>query len=318
MATPGLVRPLPDADLMPEELRAAIVLFASLLDERQRRLFAGLEALKCGGAATDASPRCSASTRPPSRRDDDNSSSTTSRWTGCDAPVAGARQRKKNTGSHRPARSPDGARDGRRPRHRLEVDTPYDRQGRGRVAQARHRRLPADRRSTPQGDGIFAARQPQEARRRLAPGPQRPVRAHHRTAQALRRREHPPHQRRYEEEGARRRVQEPRREVGPHPTTPPNSSRTTTFAPRPKASPSPTASTTRGRTPAPSSSARAPTPRRSPSTASRSGGAPRAASAIPTPRRCRSSPTAAAATAARRGPGSSTCNIGSATVTACG
>ena len=43
-----LVRPLPDADLMPEELRAAIVLFASLLDERQRRLFAGLESLKCG------------------------------------------------------------------------------------------------------------------------------------------------------------------------------------------------------------------------------------------------------------------------------
>ena len=48
LATPGLVRPLPEADLMPEELRAAIVLFASLLDERQRRLFAGLEALKCG------------------------------------------------------------------------------------------------------------------------------------------------------------------------------------------------------------------------------------------------------------------------------
>ncbi len=48
LATPGLVRPLPDADLMPEELRAAIVLFASLLDERQRRLFAGLESLKCG------------------------------------------------------------------------------------------------------------------------------------------------------------------------------------------------------------------------------------------------------------------------------
>ena len=48
MATPGLGRPLPDADLMPEELRAAIVLFASLLDERRRRLFAGLESLKCG------------------------------------------------------------------------------------------------------------------------------------------------------------------------------------------------------------------------------------------------------------------------------
>ena len=48
LATPGLGQPLPDADLMPEQLRAAIVLFASLLDERQRRLFAGLEALKCG------------------------------------------------------------------------------------------------------------------------------------------------------------------------------------------------------------------------------------------------------------------------------
>ena len=48
LATPGLGQPLPDDDVMPEELRAAIVLFASLLDERQRRLFAGLEALKCG------------------------------------------------------------------------------------------------------------------------------------------------------------------------------------------------------------------------------------------------------------------------------
>ena len=41
-------RALLAADLMPDELRAAIVLFASLLDERQRRLYAGLESLKCG------------------------------------------------------------------------------------------------------------------------------------------------------------------------------------------------------------------------------------------------------------------------------
>jgi hypothetical protein len=33
---------------MPEEMRAAIVLFFSLLDEKQRRLYAGLEALKTG------------------------------------------------------------------------------------------------------------------------------------------------------------------------------------------------------------------------------------------------------------------------------
>ena len=34
--------------MVPDELRAAIVLFCSLLDERQRRLYAGLEALKLG------------------------------------------------------------------------------------------------------------------------------------------------------------------------------------------------------------------------------------------------------------------------------
>ena len=37
------------ADAGSEELRAAIVLFASLLDEQQRRLYAGLESLQLGG-----------------------------------------------------------------------------------------------------------------------------------------------------------------------------------------------------------------------------------------------------------------------------
>lgn len=36
------------ASANPEEVRAALLLFFSLLDERQRRLFAGLESLKCG------------------------------------------------------------------------------------------------------------------------------------------------------------------------------------------------------------------------------------------------------------------------------
>ena len=49
---------------MPDQLRAAIVLFASLLDERQRRLYAGLESLKCGWGG-DASPGYSASTPAP-------------------------------------------------------------------------------------------------------------------------------------------------------------------------------------------------------------------------------------------------------------
>ena len=45
---PRLAGPLPEASVLPDELRAAIVLFFSLLDEKQRRLYAGLEALKTG------------------------------------------------------------------------------------------------------------------------------------------------------------------------------------------------------------------------------------------------------------------------------
>jgi hypothetical protein len=37
------------AGIVSDELRAAIVLFASLLDEQQRRLYAGLESLRLGG-----------------------------------------------------------------------------------------------------------------------------------------------------------------------------------------------------------------------------------------------------------------------------
>ena len=48
LAEPGAAGPLPEADIMPDEMRAAIVLFFSLLDEKQRRLYAGLEALKTG------------------------------------------------------------------------------------------------------------------------------------------------------------------------------------------------------------------------------------------------------------------------------
>jgi len=48
LAQPGLVGPMPEPDILADELRAAIVLFFSLLDERQRRLYAGLEAIKTG------------------------------------------------------------------------------------------------------------------------------------------------------------------------------------------------------------------------------------------------------------------------------
>lgn len=40
--------PLPEPDRMHDELKAAIILFFSLLDKKQRRLYAGLESLKLG------------------------------------------------------------------------------------------------------------------------------------------------------------------------------------------------------------------------------------------------------------------------------
>ncbi len=47
-AEPALGGPLIEAEVMPDELKAAIILFFTLLDEKQRRLYAGLEALKIG------------------------------------------------------------------------------------------------------------------------------------------------------------------------------------------------------------------------------------------------------------------------------
>lgn len=47
-AEPGAGGRLPSADVMPDELKAALLLFASVLDEKTRRLYAGLEALKTG------------------------------------------------------------------------------------------------------------------------------------------------------------------------------------------------------------------------------------------------------------------------------
>jgi hypothetical protein len=48
LAAPALSAPLPEAAILPEELRTAIVLFFGSLDEKHRRLYAGLEALKTG------------------------------------------------------------------------------------------------------------------------------------------------------------------------------------------------------------------------------------------------------------------------------
>ena len=92
LAAPGLVGPIPDADLVPEELRAAIVLFASLLDERQRRLYAGLESLKCGWGGDTRIAGYSVSTPVPWPGGVGNCSLRTSNASACAAPVAGGQR----------------------------------------------------------------------------------------------------------------------------------------------------------------------------------------------------------------------------------
>src|SRR5664280_622354 len=47
-AEPSLATGLADVESMSDELQAAIVLFSSMLNEKQRRLYAGLESLKLG------------------------------------------------------------------------------------------------------------------------------------------------------------------------------------------------------------------------------------------------------------------------------
>jgi len=47
-AEPSLTRSVVAGEIVPDELKAAIVLFFSLLNEKQRRLYAGLESLKWG------------------------------------------------------------------------------------------------------------------------------------------------------------------------------------------------------------------------------------------------------------------------------
>jgi len=48
LARPSASDGLPNEAVMPDELRAAVILFFSMLDEKFRRLYAGLEALKTG------------------------------------------------------------------------------------------------------------------------------------------------------------------------------------------------------------------------------------------------------------------------------
>ena len=174
MATPGLVHPLPDADLPEESCAPRSCCSPACSTSGNGGCSPASNRSSAGGAGTGASPDCSASTRrrlPPAGG---NWSSAMSRSTGCDAPAAGGGRRKK---------TPE------------VID---------RIQALMAHETAGDPRS-----GLKWTRRASES--------QRAIRAHHRTARALPRRQRPGHQHRYQEEGTGRRVPQSRRQVGHHP-----------------------------------------------------------------------------------------------------
>ncbi len=109
-------------EVSEEELKAAILLFCSLLDEQQRRLYAGLESLKLGRGGDrqladflDVDPHTVARGRQQLLAQDVEVDRA--RRTG-----GGRKRLEKNARNNRGHRDSSGARYGRRSHHRAEVD----------------------------------------------------------------------------------------------------------------------------------------------------------------------------------------------------
>ena len=214
LAAPGLVGPVPDADLMPDQLRAAIVLFASLLDERQRRLYAGLESLKCGwgGDARIAGllgidPGTVARGRKQLLAQDIKRERVR-------RPGGGRPPLEKNSRGDRCHRSGLAARCRRRSHHRYPLDPPHHREDRNRTRHPRHPGLSQDRRPHPQGSRLPAARQPQARLGRIRPRPRPAVSVYRRAARPIRPTRPADRQHRYQKARTDRQLQEPRHHLG--------------------------------------------------------------------------------------------------------
>ena len=105
----------PHVDVLPDELKASIVLFFSLLDEQQRRLYAGLESLKMGHGGDQAIADLlglDAGTVARGRHHLLDRDVTVERVRRAGA---GRRPVEKNASGHRAHRRADDARDGGRP-----------------------------------------------------------------------------------------------------------------------------------------------------------------------------------------------------------
>ena len=157
--------PVVDASVLevsPDEVKAAILLFYSLLDEQQRRLYAGLESLKLGRGGDrqladflDLDPHTVARGRRQLLAQDVEVDRA--RKAG-----AGRKPVEKNARNNRCHRDSPGARYRRRSHHGIEVDPQDDREDRRASSADRHPGLGQYRCSSALPNGFLSACQSQE------------------------------------------------------------------------------------------------------------------------------------------------------------
>jgi len=209
-SSPGLGRSA-IGEAVPDELRARIILYYSLLNEKQRRLYAGLESLKLGyGGDRKVAEFLGIDAHTVAR--------------GREQLLAGdfepERIRKRGAGRKRVEknarcdwayREVDGIRDRGRSHVRVEMVSENASQcGPGaslvwRSGEREHRGSVAARHE------LLLARQPQDDRRDLRTGPEPTDAPYRQNSKALHPSRKPDYQRRHEEEGTRRAVQQCRR-----------------------------------------------------------------------------------------------------------
>jgi hypothetical protein len=148
-------------EVSPDEMKAAIILFYSLLDEQQRRLYAGLESMKLGHGGDSMLAEFLASIRTPSPAGADSCWIRMSRSVGSDNPAPGANRWKKNARSNRSHRNPTGTRHRRRSHYRHSMDPQDACRNRRTAAPTRYRDLCQYRGAPASRYGFFPARESQ-------------------------------------------------------------------------------------------------------------------------------------------------------------
>ena len=172
-------------EVSQEELKASMLLFYSLLDEQQRRLYAGLESLKLGGGGDrqladflDLDPHTVARGRQQLLAQDVEVDRVR-RFGGGRKPV------EKNARNNRGHRDSLGARYGRRSYHGVEVDPQDNGEDRRSSSGDRHSGLSQYGGASFVPNEFLSARQPQADRHQLQPLPRSAIPAHWLAADSL-------------------------------------------------------------------------------------------------------------------------------------